>query len=108
MPDSPWIRTVVSVSATLSAKLDRAADRRCLADDLALPLMQLALEPHHLGRKLIAFERGADLVGDALDEGDVVVVELALLAPDKTEQAEGSSRRRAPARRAPPCRRAVC
>ena len=50
--------------------------------------MQFALEPHHLGRELIAFERGADLVGDALYESNVVIFERALFAPHKTEQAE--------------------
>ena len=35
---------------------------------------------------MITFESGTDLVGDAFDQSDVMVLERALLAPNKTEQ----------------------
>jgi hypothetical protein len=50
--------------------------------------MKLALQAHYLGRELVAFKRGADLVGDAFDQSNVMIFERGLFAPDKTEQSE--------------------
>ena len=83
----------------IQRQLDRPADGRRLADDLALPLVQLALEPHHLGRELVALQGGADLVGDPLDERGLMLGEnaVALLAPNEPEDTESLVRRRLPA-----------
>ena len=73
----------------IQTKFDRSADGRSLSDKLALPLVKLALEPHDLGRKLIAFERRADLICDALDQCDVMIFESAFFAPHKSQKPKG-------------------
>src|SRR5687767_15603715 len=73
----------------IQRQLDRTTDRRCLTDDLTLPLVQFAAKPHDLSRELVSLEGGADLVGDALDERDVVLFKGRLFAPNKSEKTEG-------------------
>src|SRR5215210_2298785 len=53
-----------------------------------MPLVKLALEAHHFRRKLVAFERRADLVGNSFDQRDFVIFKtaVAFLAPDKTQK----------------------
>jgi hypothetical protein len=52
----------------VQSEFDGAADGRGLADDAVFgPPLQLAPQPHHLRRELVAFERRAELDGDALD-----------------------------------------
>src|SRR5712691_3316013 len=72
-------------------QLNRATNRRGLADDsiFAIALVQRAFQAHDFGRKVIALQRGANLIGDSLDQGDLMIFEaIALLAPDPTEQSE--------------------
>ncbi len=69
-------------------EFDGTPDRRRLTDDLRMALMELRLEPHHLGAELIALESRADLIGDALDQRDVVIGERRVLAPNETDQPE--------------------
>src|SRR5687768_11746255 len=76
----------------IQCQFDRSAYCRCLADDLALSLVQFAAQSHHLGRELITFERSAELVGNTLDKRNVMVLEFAFLAPDKTEQPKRAAR----------------
>ena len=72
-----------------------------------MTLVQGTTQAHHFRRKLIAFERRADLICDALDERDFVILEaFTRAAPDQTEQTESlsadanrSDERRAPAER---------
>src|SRR5829696_2668383 len=72
-------------------QLDRTTYRGGLADDafLAIALVQCAAQVHDLCRQLITLECGADLIGDAFDECDVVILEtFSRLAPDESEQAK--------------------
>ena len=91
VPDSPSIKTVVCVSATLKASSIARRMPRCLTDDafLAVAFVKRGAEVHDLRRQLIAFERRADLVGDAFDERDFVIFKsFARLAPNQTEQSK--------------------
>ena len=90
-------------------QLDGAPNRGRLADDaiFAVAFVQRAFQAQDFGRKMIAFQRGADLIADALDERDLVIFEtLARFAPHQAEQAERMTpdahrrhQRRAPAER---------
>ena len=52
--------------------------------------MQGAAQVHYLGRQLIAFERGANLVRDAFDERHLMILKtFSRCAPHQTEQAKG-------------------
>src|SRR5260370_31166024 len=92
-------------------QFDRATNCRRLADDpiFAIALMQRAFQAHDFGREAIALQRGANLIGYSLDQGDLVIFEtIALPAPDPTEQSErvpGNAYRRH--QRGPPAERGV-
>src|SRR6185503_12998291 len=56
---------------------------------LAVALVQCAAQVHDLCRQLVALECGPDLIGNAFDECDFVILEtFARLTPDESEQAK--------------------
>src|SRR6185369_7920671 len=68
-------------------ELDRTTYRGGLTDDsfFTVALVQGTAQVHDFRRQLVAFECGSDLVGDALDERYVVIVEtFSRLAPDES------------------------
>ena len=76
-------------------QLDGAANRRCLSDDpfFAITFVQGTAQVHDLGGKLIALERGADLIGNAFDQLNLMVLKaIARSAPHQTQQSESLSR----------------
>ena len=69
--------------------LDGAAYHGRLTDDavLAIAFVQRTTQVHDFRRQLIALECRADLVGNALDERDFVILKaFARLAPNQSEQ----------------------
>src|SRR6185503_1636468 len=76
-------------------QLNRAPNAGRLSDDaiLAMPFMQRALQAHDLGGKMIALQSRAYLIGDALDQRDLVIFEpIALFAPYQTQQPKSMAR----------------
>src|SRR5688500_16402176 len=72
-------------------QLDSAANSRRLPDDpiLAVAFVQGAFEPHHFSGKLVAFQRRAYLIGNALDQRYFMILEsVTRFAPDQSQQAK--------------------
>src|SRR2546425_8248757 len=76
-------------------QLDGASNRRCLSDDpfFAITFVQGTAQVHDLGGKLIALERGADLISNAFDQLNLVVLKaIACSTPHQTQQSKRLSR----------------